>query len=494
MKILRRLVSIMSYFQQNLRYILLISGAICFLPLLLNLPLDPPVDSDSNLAKAFESPFYHYSLVASIAVSIPMLMDYVLDLLYRDRSSRSESFIPRRDLVLGLLLPDIFLLCYVVPLRHYELYPCIVSARDAFYFFCFVSHMIKSGSPVWTHKTTSVLAIFVSAFKAFSSFDASLPKSKYPLFGMFTTITKYTAIFVVFSLFLWWFYRVYFNKESLPEKKLYEFNVYATSFFLLILSYVVLNLTIAGDNWTVNDWGYTSAYTYCISLFTTTVSVLNNRIVRIEAAATEAREAGISLQYDCSENLSEIFKGESNAAHGGSILRMQIVDGGAGISPKPGSIISAAVLGMESIAQSYSRSPRISNRIAPTRSTDSPLGLGLGTGIGTLTGTVRYDISPNSNHNRTRVSSPNPNPNQQPRMELAERQKPFPSRHVPIFRKLQLHRMSSLVGFHSIDNNDSEVNVEVPQSKETLSHRIAPVGVDKQASADLRLALLRQSF
>eukprot|EP01041_Mallomonas_annulata_P001100 gene1101-2143_t len=154
------------------RCILLVSGLLCLLPVVIGLPLYPPVESDSALALSFESLYYAYALSASIAVSVPMIIDYAMDVISGNNESLSLGFVSHRDLILTLLLPDGILLGIILPTKNYEFFPCLLNVRELFLLYAFLNHMKLNFPQVWNCNASTPLAFSFTAWKLFSVYTA----------------------------------------------------------------------------------------------------------------------------------------------------------------------------------------------------------------------------------------------------------------------------------------------------------------------------------
>eukprot|EP01041_Mallomonas_annulata_P003337 gene3337-6603_t len=364
--------------------ILLISGLFCFLPAFLDLPLYPPVEADSALVLSFESLYYHYALIACIAVSVPIIIDYAMDIISVNKESRSLGIVSHRDLILTLLLPDGILLWFILPSKSYAYFPCLLNARELFLLYAFLNRMKLNLPQVWTVSTTAPLACFFSVWKLFSVYTAFEGDLNLSTITAVTYFLEFLSVFVLILLYIRCYYITLNIVGGADNRVLHRYIIpYMTAFLMAWLGIVVIGFQSNSTIWTNTNPFYCISYTLIVGMFGSFISVLNGRMIRTNAEGTEAvdsgngdisamatileeeplspwdfvrdtvksffvqaREAGVELEFD---NPEEILKrensvsmsqsnasGRSNAGNSFrgciNIMRLQVVDSGAGIS------------------------------------------------------------------------------------------------------------------------------------------------------------------
>eukprot|EP01041_Mallomonas_annulata_P009135 gene9135-18924_t len=299
MRILQRVKSFISSLGLT-RIILSVCGLLCFLPVFIGLQLYPPVEPDSLLALSFESLYYHYALIASISVSVPMLLDYAMDAISGNKESRSLDIVSHRDLVLTLLLPDAILLGVILPTKYYAYFPCILNARELFFLYAFLNRMEINFPQAWTFSSTAPLALSFATWKLFSVYTAFIGDMNLSTITIVTFVLQLLTMCVLALLYIRCYYSTLLYIEGDTENKLlYRYIIpYMTVFLMVWLGIIIIGFESGSTIWTNAHPVYCISYTLIVGLFGSFVSVLNSRMIRCCAEETEAREAGVELVFD----------------------------------------------------------------------------------------------------------------------------------------------------------------------------------------------------
>eukprot|EP01041_Mallomonas_annulata_P016906 gene16906-35078_t len=151
-------------------HILLGCIAVCFYPILVE--WDLPIDSDSAMAAGFRNHNYLFSVVAGIAVALPMLLDYVFDRFSSNQDKIAKGLIPRRDVLLTLMLPNIIVIAFVIPYQKYSYFVCMWKIRELFYAYSFLSYSTTFCKPMWTAKSVLVPCLSLGISEAIGALNA----------------------------------------------------------------------------------------------------------------------------------------------------------------------------------------------------------------------------------------------------------------------------------------------------------------------------------
>eukprot|EP01036_Dinobryon_divergens_P045606 gene45606-60955_t len=106
--------------------ILLVGSLIPIIPLFTGYSLNVGDDFDVNdhlpsfLDELVNTPKYHSALVASISACAPILLESLFDVINRQNRPALEKYIPRREIFFIIVLPDIFILVYLLPYRQFD--------------------------------------------------------------------------------------------------------------------------------------------------------------------------------------------------------------------------------------------------------------------------------------------------------------------------------------------------------------------------------------
>eukprot|EP01041_Mallomonas_annulata_P012373 gene12373-26027_t len=106
---------------------------------------------------AFQSIEFRYSLVSNVAVSIPVIAEFILDIItccFKSRnSSNTDNYmraqLPRFILVSSLIIPGLLVLCIVLPSNSPEMLMCVIACRIIAIFYGVLGHLWEEGGEFW---------------------------------------------------------------------------------------------------------------------------------------------------------------------------------------------------------------------------------------------------------------------------------------------------------------------------------------------------------
>eukprot|EP01041_Mallomonas_annulata_P013092 gene13092-27631_t len=119
---------------------------LCLLPLIFNLNFDfDEFDKASApVHSAITSMEFQFSLIASVTISIPMILDFLVNLTssqYRFANVRTTVAV----LGVGLLLPDLCMILITVPSGDLGILACLIQIRSIFFICAVISHLRELG-------------------------------------------------------------------------------------------------------------------------------------------------------------------------------------------------------------------------------------------------------------------------------------------------------------------------------------------------------------
>eukprot|EP01041_Mallomonas_annulata_P004361 gene4361-8678_t len=139
---------------------LLILGTVgCYLPLLLNLEVQDKKAADAFLV-AFHASQYKDGLLITVAVSIPMIFDFMFD-LFNYRSSFRQDYWSRCFLFASILIPNIFMLAFDSPNLTIPEIVGFLRLKEVSIAVYFAAYLYNFGGPIWTVNDTYELAILL---------------------------------------------------------------------------------------------------------------------------------------------------------------------------------------------------------------------------------------------------------------------------------------------------------------------------------------------
>eukprot|EP01041_Mallomonas_annulata_P012896 gene12896-27201_t len=127
---------------KSLALIVLFGFVICYWPLISNWEILKDRDSVSSTMKSYS---FDTSLVVSIAISIPVIMEFILDLLFSSTTTSKQIYkrcqLPRTVLIFSLFVPNLIIYLIANPSLHATLLLCTFQARKTLFVFGIVGHL-----------------------------------------------------------------------------------------------------------------------------------------------------------------------------------------------------------------------------------------------------------------------------------------------------------------------------------------------------------------
>eukprot|EP01041_Mallomonas_annulata_P007306 gene7306-14899_t len=280
-------------------------GIVCLFPIFAGFELS--VNPDSPMALGFKSYQYQFSIVSGIAVGFPMLLDYAFDRFGANHLKRAKGLIPRRDVTLALIVPNIILIAYVLPFEKYSYLPCITKARECFYSYSFFLYASKHCRPIWTKRTVSIPLVAFGISNVIGCINPFYHGAFNPILNILQPLFAFITVITFARLYYLYSTHIREDKTLNSKENHYQNSIYINSAFTLGIFFLILNYALDHDTWETTGYLYLTLYTYSLCIFATVVTVLNGRIVRIEAAQTQAREADVNIEYSSFDDLQVMF-------------------------------------------------------------------------------------------------------------------------------------------------------------------------------------------
>ena len=289
-----------SLWVKYLTFSLFLVGALLnFLPLLLGLSFkDPSTNSYPDYFHSLSSFGHSVSLVAGISANIFILIDYIFDYCLRRIGFYSHSpaqkgavpavYVPLRESIVYLLVPDLLILFWLIPYEHYEGMIVLVDARDTMYVYSILTCVTNFSNPVWTWKAVLVIGIpfmisnLLQSFKIFlDSFLSAV------LLYIFTSLGLFS-----YAVYVWWWVRHVANMkvDDISGTDTILCSAYVLFFGIFLLgNWVAAYLpTHEGDPWS-SDAGvaYFTLYEYLMAGCTLCMTVMSSCCAKLAAAESK---------------------------------------------------------------------------------------------------------------------------------------------------------------------------------------------------------------
>jgi hypothetical protein len=150
------------------------------------------------------------SLVAGICANVFILIDYIFDYCLRRIGFYSNSpvqkdsgvpsvYVPLRESIAYLLVPDVLILFWLIPSEHYEGVMVLVDARDTLYTYSILTCLTNFSNPVWTWKSILFIGVPFMMSNLLQSFKFVLDSSLSAVL-----LTTFTSLgFFSFAVYVW---------------------------------------------------------------------------------------------------------------------------------------------------------------------------------------------------------------------------------------------------------------------------------------------------
>lgn len=267
-----------------------VSNFLCFLPIARNfygIGCIEDANAIDKLLHVMDSTTWQFALVANIAVGVPVMLDFVLDIVHEKMSgskSTGTGMVPLIVLIYSLIVPNILTLVVAIPNRNIELVFCFMFHRLLCLYYGVFGHLWNYGED--SFKTAG----FLFAHICFSmgllcfAYDSISPKEVTYLYWMAVAFVSIAIVrMIIFTVqFVIHTRKIGFKKLSLSQ---ISCLIYLRIFALLGLGSFCLSLLYRGNY----DVKFMSSFTYMEAGFTVLLTAARGRLVRAEIINKEVR-------------------------------------------------------------------------------------------------------------------------------------------------------------------------------------------------------------
>ena len=255
------------------------------LPIFIGLPFNEDCDGEkcSAIFASIASSEFSTSLIASVAVSVPVTVDFILD-IFSDLDFIHGGRVQRGVLLLSLLVPDSLILGLVIPNADAGMLVCIFHLRNALITYAVLKQLWEYGPHVFNFKAMIFIMSFFMAGHVLTCFSAFTSVYDRHLFYAFIA-----CLFIAFSVFgvlvMKWLRQMF----RIRIRRLYDLsssdlniNVFLVPSCCLGLSYTILCIIYGGSISSQTPARFLSIFTYTEAAFTVAVFVLQGRLNRFQ--------------------------------------------------------------------------------------------------------------------------------------------------------------------------------------------------------------------
>lgn len=305
----------------SIYFLFIVGAALNFLPQILGYTLiDPTLGTYPDFLQKLSDGAFTGSLIASLASTFPIVIDYVFDLINyishkewniftRKSINRSEStykFIPFREIALLLILPDLLFLFWIIPNQQYDYMPGLIGVRDTMYVYSLLTYLVQFGNPIWTWPSTILIAASLMAANVLGT--CSVLSVDPNFLAANTYILPFLVALGLFNLLVTlvrWFWYLWTvtprnSSEKLRNDLCSAYAIFATIFILGDWLIFFAPQPIDPD-WSNVGAKYLSLYTYLMAFCTVMVTVITTRNAREDSINTKV------IMYNCTDDCIHRF-------------------------------------------------------------------------------------------------------------------------------------------------------------------------------------------
>ena len=243
---------------------------LCFLPMIL-IFFNKGLTADGNIPTQYlYTQTLRDSIVASIAVSVLILIEILFD-------KQTKDFWPQWMILMFLLAPNAIIIFYIIPFGSVAEFGCLHFAMSIFFFHVAMHYLNQMGSIVWSFRSTLFLSISynIASIATCMQSYSNLSSFYMQIFGIIS-LTLYSIDMIVLAYYYYKWIR-YILKECNRRSLTYQEN--CCNLYLAILAILGVGGWIISVG--LNNHSYDFIFTnYCLILFAAVVNTNHGRMLR----------------------------------------------------------------------------------------------------------------------------------------------------------------------------------------------------------------------
>jgi len=278
----------------------LLGALLNFLPQLFGYSL---LDPETNLYPSYLYDLsdikYTSSIIASLASSIPIVIELLLDTLngwFEQKGIASERrkdmsvFIPFREVIFLLIIPDLLFLCWVLPYKKFDFMSGLVGARDILFIYSFLAYLGRMKNPIWTWHSTLLIASPFMVTNILLSFQTQIgPDYSSAVSIMIVVLTSFGFLSLIVTIVRWLHYLRHCGSLDKSEEMQNNLcSVYALFYTIFLFGdWILVFSPVYPESWSPLGVDFLTFYTYLMAGCTLMTTVITNRFSRMDANETK---------------------------------------------------------------------------------------------------------------------------------------------------------------------------------------------------------------
>ena len=243
------------------------------------------------LSLTLQSGGFVESLRAGCAISIPLVANLFLDISSSTLTSKiNQFFISRCAHILVLLIPNIFIMQYVIPSSDTTLLWCVLNAQNCLGICTIVNDLKNYGSPVWSNKYAILLTITWCLAQIICLLDCTLGVQLSNSARISALALHIISIIGFWWLSIQWFIIIkfpHFSKLIFSER--YCYIIYFCTLTIAVISIIIYYsvITTSSSNSPIINEKLLTFYSYLFISCTLVLELIPGRITRFEVFKVE---------------------------------------------------------------------------------------------------------------------------------------------------------------------------------------------------------------
>ena len=265
----------------RLLQITLLSCFGCCIPLLMDWEYaeckgdDGSLNQRNSLSTINNSTAFMCILVASIAISIPMVLEAVLNIAMSNERFTSNR-LPYIFLVISLCIPDLLVLVKALPEQNFTMVICLFNMRFVLLTYAIWGHLWHSGLPIFRTKSVFVAVLLIELALVFSNLGSFTCDLEFNVLSSLGYVCSAISFTLVINILIRWILKLHHAKFSNLTTSDYCYTYYLIAYIFVAISLVILTSLLYSKSVI-----YLFLNTLVEIIFTVTISVLQRSVDQV---------------------------------------------------------------------------------------------------------------------------------------------------------------------------------------------------------------------
>ena len=263
----------------------------CSIPFLLGLRVDygEYEGESAPIFHSVKSESFKLVVVGCLAISLPVALEYLLDInLLGVKSNLRKGFFERGLLIAVLLVSNVIILTHVIPSGDPAILNLIFNIHYIAIIIAAFSYLYRLGSPVFNSKTTIISGLSTGCgiiCQQYYLFDILRPSF---ILSIVLYVSFIIGYFTLFYLAFKWYYHIRYMTQKDMNIDQYGSSVYVISLVIIYVGFLILSAA-SQQNYQKTSPQILSGRCYIDGSFTILIAILPGRMARQESIQAKVR-------------------------------------------------------------------------------------------------------------------------------------------------------------------------------------------------------------